>query len=149
MEIGLVVGFMGLVVLLEIWVWFFVGDWFCRRSVFLWLLCFARLHTANSFLMYFLIFDCLVAKKTMGETFRSGLVFWVFLFKKLLDLNSCEFWFLILFWFFLFKINKLFFKIYMLMCHGWCGFLIIFKSSVSYLRYFYLLTDRKDQNNMR
>ena len=38
LEIGLVVGFMGLVVLLEIWVWFFVGDWFCRRFVFLWLL---------------------------------------------------------------------------------------------------------------
>ena len=38
LEIGLVVGFMGLFVLLEIWVWFFVGDWFCRRFVFLWLL---------------------------------------------------------------------------------------------------------------
>ena len=34
----------------------------------------------------------------------------VFLFKKLLDLNSCEFWFLILFLFFyLIKINKLIF----------------------------------------
>ena len=45
--------------------------------------------------------------KRMGETFRSGLVF---LFKKLLDLNSCEFWFLILFLFFyLVKINKLIF----------------------------------------
>ena len=42
------------------------------------------LHMAISFVMYFLISDCLIAKKTMGETFRSGLVF---LFKKLLDLN--------------------------------------------------------------
>ena len=34
----------------------------------------------------------------------------VFLFKKLLDLNSCEFWFLILILFFyLVKINKLIF----------------------------------------
>ena len=33
----------------------------------------------------------------MGESFRFGLVFLVFLFKKLLDLNSYEFLFLILF----------------------------------------------------
>ena len=66
------------------------------------------LHMAISFVMYFLIFDYLAAKKKMGETFRSGLVF---LFKKLLDLNSCEFWFLILFLFFFYlvKINKLIF----------------------------------------
>ena len=66
------------------------------------------LHMAISFVMYFLIFDYLAAKKKMGETFRSGLVF---LFKKLLDLNSCEFWFLILFFFFFYlvKINKLIF----------------------------------------
>ena len=77
------------------------------------------LHKAISFVMYFLIFDCLAAEKTMGETFRSGLVFLVFLFKKLLDLNSCEFRFLIIFLFFyLVKINKLTFLIYMLMCHG-------------------------------
>ena len=43
----------------------------------------------------------------MGESFRSRLVF---LFKKILDLNSCEFWFLILILFFyLVKINKLIF----------------------------------------
>ena len=63
----------------------------------------SRLHKAISFVMYFLIFDCLAAEKTMGETFRSGLVFLVFLFKKLLDLNSCEFWFLIIFFIFLFS----------------------------------------------
>ena len=39
----------------------------------------------------------------MRESFRSGLVFLVFLFKKLLDLNYYEFWFLILFLFFLFS----------------------------------------------
>ena len=55
------------------------------------------LHTAISFVMYFLIFDCLAAKKTMAENFKSGLVF---LFKKILDLNSCEIWFLILFLFY-------------------------------------------------
>ena len=43
----------------------------------------------------------------------------VFLLNALLDLNSCEFWFSIMFLFFyLIKINKLIFKIYMLMCHG-------------------------------
>ena len=51
-----------------------------------------------------------IMMKRMGETFRFGLVFLVLLFKKLLDLNSCEFWFLILFLFFyLVKINKLIF----------------------------------------
>ena len=59
----------------------------------------SRLHTAISFVKYFLIFDCLAAEKTIRETFRSGLVFLVFLFNKLLDLNSYEFWFLILFLF--------------------------------------------------
>ena len=37
LEIGLIVGFigfLGLAVLLEIRVWFFVGDWFCKRSRF-------------------------------------------------------------------------------------------------------------------
>ena len=33
----------------------------------------------------------------MRESFRSGLVFLVFLFKKLLGINYCELWFLILF----------------------------------------------------
>ena len=71
----------------------------------------SRLHTAISFVKYFLIFDCLATEKTIRETFRSRLVFLVFLFKKLLDLNSCEFWFLILFLFifYLVKINKLIF----------------------------------------
>ena len=42
--------------------------------------------------------------------FRSGFVFLLFLFKTHLDLNSCDFWFLILFLiFFLVKINKLIF----------------------------------------
>ena len=46
----------------------------------------------------------------MGESFKSRLAFLEFLFKKLLDLNSFEFWFLILFLFFyLVKINKLIF----------------------------------------
>ena len=54
----------------------------------------SELHTVISFVMYFLIFDCLSIKKTKGETFRFGLVF---LFKKFLDLNSCQFRFLILF----------------------------------------------------
>ena len=57
----------------------------------------SELHTAISFVTYFLIFDCLAAEKIMGETFSSGLVFLVF--KKLLDVNSYEFWFLILFLF--------------------------------------------------
>ena len=48
----------------------------------------SELHTAISFVMYFFIFDCLAAEKTMGETFGFGLVF---LFNKLLELNSCEF----------------------------------------------------------
>ena len=57
----------------------------------------SELHTAISFVTYFLIFDYLAAEKIMGETFSSGLVFLVF--KKLLGVNSYEFWFLILFLF--------------------------------------------------
>ena len=50
----------------------------------------------------FCMFGCYenATRETMGESFRSRLVF---LFKKILDLNSCEFWFLILFLFFLFS----------------------------------------------
>ena len=51
------------------------------------------LHIVISFVRYFLIFDCLATEKTIRETFRSGLVLLVFLFKKLLDLNLCEFCF--------------------------------------------------------
>ena len=50
-----------------------------------------------------LVFFCLCV--------RSGCVFLLFLFKTHLDLNSCGFWFLILFlnFFYLVKINKLIF----------------------------------------
>ncbi|KAM3703699.1 hypothetical protein ACB098_04G115000 [Castanea mollissima] len=39
----------------------------------------SELHTIISFVMYFLIFDCLAVEKTMRENFRSGLVFLVLL----------------------------------------------------------------------
>lgn len=51
------------------------------------------LHTAISFVRYFLIFDCLAAEKIIRETFRFGLVFLVYLFKKLLDFNLVNFGF--------------------------------------------------------
>ena len=40
------------------------------------------LHTAISFVRYFLIFDCLAVDKTIRETFRYGLVFLVFCLKN-------------------------------------------------------------------
>ena len=65
LEIGLVVGFMGLVVLLEIWVWFFVGDWFCRRSVFLWLLGFVLIWRLVCVLHVWLLRKCKKGNKNI------------------------------------------------------------------------------------
>ena len=48
----------GLVVLLEIWVWFFVGDWFCRRFVFLWLLGFVLIWRLMCVLHAWLLRKC-------------------------------------------------------------------------------------------
>ena len=65
LEIGLVVGFMGLVVLLEILVWFFVRDWFCRRFVFLWLLGFVLIWRLLCVLHAWLLRKCKKRKKNI------------------------------------------------------------------------------------
>ena len=61
----------------------------------------------------------------------SGFVYFLFMFKMKLDLNSCVFWVLILFLFFYYfifhfvKIDKLIFKNQRLMWMLMCPFLII------------------------
>ena len=63
---------MGLVVLLVIWVWFFVGDWFCRRSVFLWLLGFVLIWRLLCVLHVWLLRKCKKRNKNIDFYYFLG-----------------------------------------------------------------------------